>query len=117
VTAICCPADVPCAGHKLTKADLIEQLQQARAELESARELLAAIAEAADMPSPNKASEFEQHRIAMLSRLMAIHVYADFSTGVSLRTKTQLMHETADRPLPYEPYQEKPELAEAAADV
>jgi len=110
---------------KGTKGEMAAITEKALGELEAARELLAAIAAVAEVPTPDYRSSGEHagahYRLTLMGRLTAIKVHLGTLNQSThhvddYRFATQLLHEARDRPLRYQPYvdaDEQPELAEA----
>ena len=102
------------AAAAATKAELTAQLQAALGDLEAARELIAAIAAIAEVPTPHNSDDSNKWTSAMQHRLIAIHVHARdngyLDRAGTHRRSVERLHELADQPLSYQPYQEEPEL-------
>lgn len=90
---------------QITKADLSKKLDETEAELEAALELLAAIAQAASVPTPQGDDSDGQWKFTMMNRLIAIGVHANHVADANqLRTGTERLQVLADKPLSYVPY-------------
>lgn len=94
------PRSVPV---NMTKTELADQLAKTTAELEDARELLAAIALAADVPISAKGGLTDvRWALAAQQRLSAIKVHA--ASQRSFRIGAACLIDAEARPLGFEPY-------------
>jgi hypothetical protein len=112
VTAICCPADVPCLDHRATRADLMAEnarlardLAAAQASLRYARIMVNAIALVSDHPMPTTVSDSGLYKTVdqLHDRLCDIHYAADKFGRGDRDHLAKLLHQWAGRsPFTYE---------------
>lgn len=88
----------------MTKALLEEELLKTQIELEAAKELLAAIVAAANVPTPKGDNE-GRWQFTMMDRLIAIGCHAKHAENAAeCRIGTGRLQALVDKPLTYVPY-------------